>query len=101
MGPRLGTMAPHPRPAQLCLGSGLGLTEHLSESMLSGPRPAPAEPRRGGSGVQSHPPTNAQPMVWVRPQGWEGAGVLREVLAASEPPAAKLHSRTWEMFSST
>ena len=43
---------------------------------------------------------NALPVVWVRPRGWEGAGVLREVLAASKPPAAKLHSRTWEMFSS-
>lgn len=49
--------------------------------------------------MQSRLSANAQPMVWVRPQGWEGAGVLREVLAASEPPAAKLHSRTWEMFS--
>lgn len=28
-----------------------------------------------------------------------GASMLREVLAASEPPATKLHSRTWEMFS--
>ena len=26
--------------------------------------------------------------------------MLREVLAASEPPATKLHSRMWEMFSS-
>lgn len=29
-----------------------------------------------------------------------GASMLREVLAASEPPATKLHSRMWEMFSS-
>lgn len=40
---------------------------------------------------------NARPAARVRPQGWEGAGVLREVLAASEPPAATLHSGTGEM----
>ena len=46
----------------------------------------------------TQPPAAVRPVVRSDLSAGRGAGVLREVPAASEPPAAKLHSRTWEMF---
>lgn len=74
MGPRLGAVAPCPRFAQLGVGSGIGPVEHLLESMLSGPSQHLLSP--GGEEEvcrPAGPPTNAQPMVWVRPRRWEGS----------------------------
>lgn len=47
----------------------------------------------------TQPPAAARPVIRSDLSAGRGAGVLREVPAASDPPAAKLHSRTWEMFS--
>ena len=46
------------------------------------------------------PPTAALSVVCSDLGARRGARVLREVLAAFKPPAIKLHSMTWEMFSS-